>query len=59
MVEAGGRVREVLPSSSGELTARRAAETAEPQKRGEQADPLRDLVFAPGNRPRRLLVRVE
>jgi hypothetical protein len=46
LVETGGRVRSVAAAGSGPLP-------------GAEADVLRQMVFGPGDRPRRLSVRVE
>jgi hypothetical protein len=59
-VEAQGRVRAVQPSAGNGLlspTKARAGEAASAV--AGPADALRELRFAPGGRPRRLLVRVE
>ncbi len=58
VVEAQGRVREVLPSSGDGFLARRDAATAQANQTGA-IDALRALRFAPGDRPRRLVVRIE
>jgi hypothetical protein len=56
-VEAQGRVRAVQASSGNGILSQR---TPRPSDDAAAAgDPLRDLRFAPGDRPRRLLVRVE
>lgn len=58
VVETQGRVRDVQPSSGdGFLTRRDAA--AAPASQTGAIDALRALRFAPGDRPRRLLVRIE
>ncbi len=58
VVEAQGRVRDVLPSSEAGFVARSDSRTAAAPP-PSALDPLRDLRFAPGDRPRRLVVRIE
>ena len=58
VVEAQGRVRDVLPSSETGFVARSDARMAAAHPPGA-LDALRALRFAPGDRPRRLVVRVE
>ncbi len=60
LVEAGGRVRDVTPSTSGGGFLRKDAQSrdrlADARKEGSE---LMGLRFTPSDRPRRLLVRVE
>jgi hypothetical protein len=58
VVEAQGRVRDVLPSSEAGFVARSDARTAAAHP-PSALQPLRELRFAPGDRPRRLVVRIE
>src|SRR5262245_41172981 len=60
-VEAGGRVRSFQAStSSGFTTFRKEKSATDAVAPGpDDADALRELRFAPGERPRRLLVRIE
>ncbi len=61
VVETDGRVREVLPPpGSGMLLKQKAARAPEAAASAPlPSSPLLELRFAPGERPRRLLVRVE
>ncbi len=58
VVETQGRVRDVLPSANDGFLARREPSTAQAAPAGAM-DALRALRFAPGDRPRRLLIRIE
>ena len=58
VVEAQGRVRDVLPSSGDGFLARSDARSAAAHP-PTALDALRALRFAPGDRPRRLIVRIE
>jgi len=57
VVETQGRVRDIQPVDNRRLKTRRAVSAAPPPSPGLQT--LHELRFAPGDRPRRLLVRVE
>jgi len=60
VVESGGRVRSVAPASSSEgFVAREKTRGSDAMRRDGSADVLRELRFQPGDRPRRLLVRVD
>ena len=59
IVDARGRVREVLPQESDGSLSKREPATAQAGQVTGAMDALRALRFAPGDRPRRLLVRVE
>jgi hypothetical protein len=58
-VEAGGRVRSVHPAPRGDTSTfeKKKTEPSADAAAGS-GDVLRELRFAPGDRPRRLLVRV-
>jgi hypothetical protein len=58
VVETQGRVRSVQPSSGDGFLERTDALSA-PAKQTEALEALRALRFAPGDRPRRLVVRIE
>ena len=58
VVEAQGRVRDVLPSTGDGFLSRTDAQTSAAQP-SAAVDVLRALRFAPGERPRRLVVRIE
>ena len=58
VVETQGRVRSVQASSDDGFLDRTDAVSA-PAKQAEALEALRALRFAPGNRPRRLVVRIE
>jgi len=58
VVETQGRVRSVQ-SSSGDGFLERTDALSEPAKQAEAFEALRALRFAPGGRPRRLVVRIE
>ena len=60
VVETQGRVRSVQSSSAdGFLERTDAAPASTPAKQAEALEALRALRFAPGDRPRRLVVRIE
>ena len=58
VVETQGRVRSVQ-SSSGDGFLERTDAVSAPAKQAEALEALRALRFAPGDRPRRLVVRIE
>ena len=58
VIETQGRVRDVLPSAVDGLPARPDSSRTEAGQ-ADAMEALRELRFAPGARPRRLLVRIE
>lgn len=59
LVESQGRVRSVEPSPAREDRLRKNEPAAAADEETPDLDPLRELRFRPGDRPRRLLVRIE
>ena len=60
LVEAGGRVRDVMPSTSGGSLLRKDAQSRDKLANAKkEGSGLLGLRFTPSERPRRLLVRVE
>jgi hypothetical protein len=59
IVEAEGRVREVAPSTGDRLLSKDEAPQASARRAPRPSDALLTLRFSPGERPRRLLVRIE
>lgn len=59
VVESQGRVREVWPSTADGLLSKQKARAADANKPADPSQVLKQLVFAAGDRPRRLAVRVE
>jgi hypothetical protein len=58
-VEASGRIRSIEPSIEGGFVAAPNAKTRPSSAALDVAAPLREIRFAPGDRPRRLAVRVQ
>ena len=58
-VEASGRIRSIEPSATGGFVAAPNAKSRAAAPAVTAAVPLQELRFAPGDRPRRLAVRVE
>jgi len=59
LVETGGRVRDVSPSVSANFSLRKEAAAEERSASKKDGGELLGLRFAPSDRPRRLLVKVE
>ena len=59
MVEARGRVLEVSPTADDGFAPKMKAQSARADSAPSPSDVLRELRFEPGDRPRRLLVRVD
>jgi len=60
VVESGGRVRSCVPAGARESDAKESLHRRTKDERGrEDLSPLLDIRFAPGDRPRRLRIRIE
>jgi hypothetical protein len=59
VVESGGRVRSVAPAAADGFIAREKTRRQGSARTNADAEVLRDLRFEPGDRPRRLLVRID
>ncbi|HEY3205005.1 MAG TPA: zf-HC2 domain-containing protein [Thermoanaerobaculia bacterium] len=60
LVESGGRVREVTRARSPQRTiSKQKTLGSDEEKIADESEILRELRFQPGDRPRRLLVRIE